>query len=143
MLVPRRASLLAVVFGCVGILALGSLRLDAQEPPGEKVTTAKKASDPRRQVPRFFGQIGLSQDQKEDIYKVRFRYFEKIAALQKQIDELKADEMKELESKITESQKQLLDSRRRASVESKKAKSAAKGEGTQAAKTAEPAKNER
>ncbi len=143
MLAGRRVSLIAVLLGCSGILAVGSLRLDAQEPSGGKPVAAKKAYDPSRRVPDFFGQIGLSQDQKEDIYKIRAKHLEKIVALQKQIDEIKAEEMKECEAKLSDSQKLLLNARRRAVAEAKKAQTAAKAEAASASKTAEPAKNEK
>lgn len=141
MLVSRRACLLAVLIGGVGVVVPS--RLDAQEPSGGKPAAAKKASDPSRRVPAFFGQIGLSQDQKEDIYKIRAKHLEKIAALQKQIDEIKAEEMKECESKLSESQKLLLDARRHAAAEAKKAKAAAKVEAEPIAKSAAPANREK
>jgi hypothetical protein len=144
MFVGRRDSLLAVLIGCAGILALGSLRLDAQEPSGAKAEVAKKVYDASRRVPVFFAQIGLSKEQKEEIYKIRSKYLDKIAALEKQIDEVKAEEMRECESKLSASQKQLLDARRRASAELKKARAAAKSEpAPPAAKSDSPPKTEK
>jgi hypothetical protein len=144
MLVRRRASLLAVLLGCSGMLVLGSLRLDAQEPSAEKSVAEKKSSDrSRRVVPDFFGQIGLSQDQKEEIYKIRAKHVERIAALQKQIDDIKAEEMKECEAKLSESQKLLLEVRRRASAEAKKAAAAEKIESRAVPKSGATAKSDK
>jgi hypothetical protein len=143
MLESHRARLLALMIVGVGTVMLASVRVEAQEPPAVKPAAAKKTFDPSRRVPAFFGQIGLSQDQKEEIYKVRARHLEKIAALQKQIDEIKAEEMKECESRLSESQKVLLEARRRAAAEAKKAKAALKVDPKTTANTATPAKSEK
>ena len=143
MLMSRRACLLAVMIGSASIVVLASVRLDAQEPSGGQSVVAKKAYDPSRRVPAFFGQIGLSQDQKEEIYKTRAKYLEKIAILQKQIDEIKVEEMKECESKLSESQKLLLNVRRRAAAEAKQAKAAVRAEAQPIAKTPTTPKSEK
>ena len=118
-----------MMLGALGLVSLGTLRLAAQVPAKERAdepsksatTTAKKAVDVSRRVPPFFGQIGLSPDQKEEIYKIRAKHQEKIDALEKQMVAIRTEMMTECESKLTESQKQSLENRR-ASVESKKAK---------------------
>lgn len=117
-----------MIIGVVGVFSLSTLRLAAQEPTKGKADElakpiqTKKANDPSRRVPPFFGQIGLSPDQKEEIYKIRAKHQEKIDALEKQIDAIRGEMLTECESKLTESQKQALENRR-ASAQSKKAKS--------------------
>ncbi len=116
---------LTMILGVSGVVSLGAFRLAAQEPAkaddAAKPAAAKKAVDPSRRVPPFFGQIGLSPEQKEEIYKVRGKHQEKIDALEKQIATIRGEMMAECESKLTDTQKQALESRR-ASAESKKAK---------------------
>ena len=119
-----------MILGMLGAVVLGSLRLDAQEPSkskseeSPKPAQVKKVSDPTRRVPPFFGQIGLSPDQKEEIYKVRAKHQEKIETLEKQIAAVRAEMLVECESKLTEVQKKSLVDRR-TTAEAKKAKSAA------------------
>ena len=121
---------LTMILGVAGVVSLGAFRLAAQGPSKAKAddtsksTAAKKAVDPSRRVPPFFGQIGLSPEQKEEIYKVRGKHQEKIEALEKQIATIRGEMMAECESKLTDTQKQALESRR-TSVESKKAKASA------------------
>ncbi len=127
---------LTMILGVAGVVSLGAFRLAAQEPAkanakadakaddASKSAAAKKAIDPSRRVPPFFGQIGLSPEQKEEIYKVRGKHQEKIDSLEKQIAAVRGEMMAECESKLTDTQKQALESRR-ASADSKKAKASA------------------
>ncbi len=62
-----------------------------------------------RRVPPFFGQIGLIPQQREQIYTIRGEYDQKIADLERQLDELKVREILSCEGVLTPAQKQLLD----------------------------------
>lgn len=112
-LVARRATLIS--------LAAATL-LHAQEPsetthPSKADTPAVgRRNDPARRVPDFFGQIGLTPEQREAIYKIRARHQAKIAELEKQIAEIQAQEVNECEGMLTEAQKQLLAQRRKAAA---------------------------
>lgn len=72
----------------------------------EKETTKR---DPARRVPRHFGKVGLTSDQKERIYRIQAKHHEKIAELQKQLDQLRAEMNSECEAVLTPEQKKLLE----------------------------------
>jgi hypothetical protein len=120
---------LALTLGFASVMTFGSLRLVAQEPPAGKADdatkpAAKRVSDPSRRVPNFFGQLGLTTEQREEIYRIRGKHQQKIAELEKQIAEMRAAMLTECEGVLTETQKQLLNARRRAAAEKKTAKAA-------------------
>lgn len=116
----------------VTVLMLGTWPLPAQEPArGKAVEKAdapavKRNYDPARRVPDYFGQIGLTNEQRETIYKIRGKHQQQINELEKQIEALQAQMLKECESVLTDAQKQILEHRRRAAAEGKKAPEAAK-----------------
>jgi hypothetical protein len=120
----RRAAVLAVSAATMITLA-GGLPLAAQEPgttqPDTKTKTksAKRSYDPARRVPNLFGQLGLSDVQKESIYKIQGKHMPKIDALEKQLDDLRAQMLKECESVLTGPQKQMLVERRSGAAEAR------------------------
>jgi hypothetical protein len=113
----RRLVAVAVSAGAMTLL-FSSLPLGAQEPkvpPSETKTTpapAKRSFDPARRVPTYFGQLGLTNEQRESIYKVQGKHLPKIEALEKQITEIRAQNLTECEGILSASQKQLLDQKR-------------------------------
>jgi hypothetical protein len=130
---PLRSRKLPWVLGFAAIVALGALPLGAQEPkkadskPADAPPPAavKKAFDPARRVPDFFGQVGLTQDQREEIYKIRSKHLQKLGELEKQIAQVRAEMLQECEKLLSDTQKQMLESRRRAVAEKKKARTPA------------------
>jgi hypothetical protein len=112
------------VASLAAVALLGSLPLIAQEPApaksAEKTAPASKKSDPTRRVPSYFGQVGLSTEQRESIYKIRGKHQPRIQELQKQIDSLRAEELRECETVLTDSQKQQLQQFRAAAAAKKK-----------------------
>ena len=122
-----------VCFWAVGVVlaSVVGLPLAAQEPSGvrpadpTKAPASKKVADASRRVPPFFGQIGLTPEQKEEIYKVRGKRQSQIESLHKQIAQLQSETLAECESLLSDSQKSLLTLRRDASARSKKSKAAA------------------
>lgn len=70
---------------------------------------------PYRRVPSQFGKVGLSNQQKEDIYIIRSRYQSEITELKARIESLARQEMTECEAILTEAQRKLLDQIRAAS----------------------------
>src|SRR4051812_17948820 len=112
-------------FGFV-LASVIALPLAAQEPSKGKSTDPqkppieKKVFDASRRVPSHFGQIGLTPEQKEEIYKIRGKHQSQIESLQKQIAQLQGEMMTECESILSESQKQLLSLRRDASARARK-----------------------
>ena len=117
------------VLGGAMMVALVAWPLGAQEPkktdakPADQAApTARKASDPAQRAPRFFGQIGLSADQREEIHKIQSKHLQRIGDLQKQIAQIRAEMLAECEKVLNDTQKQLLESRRQAAAEKKKAR---------------------
>ena len=75
----------------------------------EKATPAKVASKPRGRLPQYYGQVGLSDKQRQQIYDVQATYKKQIDELQKQIDALKVKEDAEIVAVLTPEQKKNLD----------------------------------
>ncbi len=103
--------------------------IEAQEPaaakPVEKPTEPipKKKQDRSRHVPPYFGQIGLTTEQKATIYSIQGKQFEKIEALERQIATEKAEMLAQCEATLNETQQKLLDNLRRAAAEPSTTKS--------------------
>ncbi len=55
-------------------------------------------------LPKFYKSLGLTDDQKQTIYKVQTSYNAKIDALQKQVKDLRAEEAAAIEKTLTKSQ---------------------------------------
>ena len=101
-----------LVAGIVPIFAQEPKPETPQPPASTSAAVSKRTVDPNRRVPDYFGQIGLTPEQKEAIYKIRAKHAEKIDALKKQIAEAQAAMLAECESQLTDSQKKQLEFRR-------------------------------
>ncbi len=112
------------------LMLSGGLPLSAQEPTSTKseskvkTKTGRRAFDPTRRVPMYFGQLGLTDEQKESIYAIQAKQMPKIESLQRQIEDLRAQMLQDCEASLTPAQKQLLDQRRVGGAESRSKKSA-------------------
>lgn len=105
----------------------------AQTPSQEKsAPIPKKKYDPSRRVPPYFGQIALSGEQRESIYKIRKTHIDKIEALKKEITKLETEMLTECEGVLTDTQKKLLENLRRSGTGA--------GAASTNTKTAEPTK---
>tara|TARA_R110002072_G_scaffold303141_1_gene495751 strand:+ start:83438 stop:83821 length:384 start_codon:yes stop_codon:yes gene_type:complete len=82
---------------------------EAATKDAEKATPAKVASKPRGRLPQYYGQVGLSNKQRQQIYDVQANYKKQIDELQKQIDALKVKEDTEIVAVLTPEQKKNLD----------------------------------
>jgi hypothetical protein len=58
----------------------------------------------RGQLPAYFGKLGLRDDQRQQIYKLRAGYKVKVDDLRRQIEKLKAEEKVALEKVLTAEQ---------------------------------------
>ena len=120
-----------MALGLAVVSSLAAYPLVAQEPgaakqeKGAAPATSKPANDPARRVPDFFGQIALTQQQREDVYSIRAKHQKKITELEKQIAQIRAEMLTECESVLTNTQKTLLTDLRKASAEAKAARKAA------------------
>jgi hypothetical protein len=59
-------------------------------------------------LPANWGRIGLSDEQKQQIFKIQANYDDKVRPLEKQIRELKAKEKQAMEAVLNDEQKKLL-----------------------------------
>jgi hypothetical protein len=130
MTVRSRIVSLVLGLGVSAGSALAALPLLAQEPAAGKAApapapAAKRPFDPSRRVPDFFGQIGLSAEQREQIYKIRARHQPKIDELRQQIEQIQNQMLSECEALLTDTQKQMLTQRRTASPRARRARPAA------------------
>jgi Spy/CpxP family protein refolding chaperone len=120
---PRR---LCTALAAASFVALGLMPLLAQEPKGptapDSVARGNGNGNGRR-VPPYFGQLGLTPEQKEKIYKIQGDSQAKVDALQRQIDEVKAKALTDSEAVLTPEQKKLLEHRRDAARSAKPAPS--------------------
>lgn len=92
----------------------------------------KPAATQRRQpagrLPNYYGQLGLSNEQRLKVYAVQAKYAEEIQALRKQIAELEAKRDGEIDALCTETQKTQLGELRekaRTAMEERRARVAA------------------
>jgi len=91
-----------------------SNKADAPAPtPPESSTTTKATGktappDVTHRVPSGYSKLGLSDQQKERLYKIQAEYYPKIQALEKQVAALRDRREKEFESVLTAQQKRLL-----------------------------------
>jgi len=124
MMLCRRFAVVAVTAAVLTVVSSG-LPLIAQEPgasttePRTKGKTGKRSFDPSRRVPMYFGQLGLTETQREAIYQIQGKHMPKIEALEKQIEDLRAQMVHECEGVLTAPQKQILEHRRGGAAETK------------------------
>src|SRR3954453_5661395 len=103
----------AVVLTALAVAMMGGLPLVAQEPAAPKTTTpARTKQDPSHRVPSYFGQVGLTAEQRAKIYGIQEKHAERIEALEKQIAEERARMLAECEGVLTDVQKKLVENLR-------------------------------
>ncbi|WP_169973524.1 hypothetical protein [Tautonia rosea] len=124
-----RPNITTFSLACAVVLVAATSRAqdDEPKPPTPVSPTAPAATDaqpspiapktypPYRRVPSNFGKVGLSNQQREDIYIIRSRYQSEITELKARIEELSRKEMDECETILTEAQRKLLNQIRAAS----------------------------
>jgi hypothetical protein len=94
----------SIVFGMVAVVLLGGLLLAQEKKPDDKKdppTTTRV----RGQLKPGWRQLGLSDEQKNAVYKVQTEYGAKIDALEAQIKELKQKQEQEEFKALTDAQK--------------------------------------
>jgi hypothetical protein len=116
MIPALRRAIAVVVSASAMTIFSGGWPLVAQESGKAKVETkakaGKRAVDPARRVPNYFGQLGLSEAQRESIYKIQSKHQPRIDALEKQIEEIRVQSLDECEAVLTDAQKKMLAERR-------------------------------
>lgn len=66
------------------------------------------AAKPRGRLPKYFGKVGVSATQKQRIYSIQAMYRKRIEALNRQLEDLRSRERKEVLEALTPLQKQRL-----------------------------------
>jgi hypothetical protein len=122
-LFDRRLVAIAVSASALTVLSSG-FRLGAQETSTSRLQKAKTAAtkkDPTHRVPSYFGQLGLSDTQRESIYKVQAKHQPKIDDLEKQLEDARASLIRDCEKVLTTPQKTALEKLRRDAAQKRKA----------------------
>jgi Spy/CpxP family protein refolding chaperone len=95
---------LSVAASCA-VVAIALLVTDRGLSQGDKKDPAPKA---KGQLPTYWKNLGLTDDQKQKVYATRASYGGKIEALTQQVKELKSKEKADLEKILTDDQKAAL-----------------------------------
>ena len=97
------AALVGLAIGTQGALDLSY----AQEKTDASTPAAKKTS--LRRLPNYFGQVGLSGTQKDEVYKIQETAGEQIAVLRAQIETLEKKRDDDIRAVLTDEQKKKVD----------------------------------
>ena len=88
----------------------------------KSTSTGKVAPpDPTHRVPAGFSKLGLTDQQKDEIYAIQGKYYPQIQGLEKQVDALRVKREGEIEKVLTPKQRQLLDQQKKAAADARKA----------------------
>jgi Spy/CpxP family protein refolding chaperone len=94
----RIVAAFALLAGIAFVSFGGLMSQEKKDPPKTKGT-----------LPRNWGKLELSADQKQAIYKVKVKYKEELQKLKEKEDQLKADELREMVKLLTPQQKKKLE----------------------------------
>ncbi len=102
----RRTTITAFVLAAVALTSTGTTAQDAKkESPAKEPAVKLKGF-----LPMNWGRIGLSDDQKQEVYKIQAKYGDEIEKHEAKIRELKAARQKDMEKVLSaEQKKKLLD----------------------------------
>lgn len=75
--------------------------------PRKKADTGKAAEDYRR-VPQYFGQVNLTEDQRESIYAIREKYAKRQAQLEEELATIRDSVLRESEAVLNKEQRDRL-----------------------------------
>ena len=90
------------------LVAAVLLALVAQDKPTDKPADKPAVEKARGQLPQGWKQLGLTDQQKQEVYKIQTDYRKKRAGLEQQLKALKDEERKTLAGVLTEAQKKRL-----------------------------------
>ena len=90
------------------IRAVTLLARAAVNQPGAAQSKDPSARPRPRRLPSYYGQVGLSDPQRERIYRLQAAYADRIDELEKQLESLKAKRDQEIEAVLTPPQKERL-----------------------------------
>jgi hypothetical protein len=92
------------VWVCVAAIVAGGMltwQASAQETPAKPAAK----TDPRGPLPAQFGKLGISDEVKDELYKIHDEYDAQIQTLTAQIKKLQAEKTAKMEVKLTPAQK--------------------------------------
>ena len=146
MMLPRRSIAVVASAAVMTALVTGAYPLSAQESAASKSQATKTKSstkvetpvppdtskkttstgrvappDPTHRVPPGFSKLGLTDQQKEEIYTVQAKYYPQIQDLDKKLTALRDKRDAETEKVLTPKQRQLLEQQRKAAADARKA----------------------
>lgn len=98
----------AFVLACGLVVLSGGLNGQEAKKDDPK-STKKEEPKVKGQLPPNWGKIGLSDDQKKQVYKIQGKYAEEIDKLESKIKELKGTARKEMFEVLTADQKKRLE----------------------------------
>jgi Spy/CpxP family protein refolding chaperone len=101
----------AIILLC-GLFGLSGGSMVGQDAKKVEPKAVKKDDAPARvkgQLPQNWGKIGLSDDQRQQIYKIQGKYNREIDNLEAQIKEIKGTRDKEMKAVLTADQKKKLE----------------------------------
>ncbi|MBX9584238.1 MAG: hypothetical protein K2X87_28395 [Gemmataceae bacterium] len=99
------------MFALIGGLLVASGGLVGQDTKKDEPKAAKKdepAAKVKGTLPQNWGKIGLTDDQKQEVYKVQAKYNGEIEKLEAKIKDLKAAREKDMKAVLTADQKKAL-----------------------------------
>jgi hypothetical protein len=91
---------LCLLLGCLLLMSGGVVGQDKKDDPPGKL---------KGMLPQYWGKLGLSNEQKQNIYKVQNQYDGEIRKLEAKIAELKASRLKEMRAVLTADQRKKLE----------------------------------
>jgi hypothetical protein len=92
--------------GVLAVLLLCGGAASAQDKKaGGKKAADKKPAKARRVLPRYYKNLGLTDEQKQKVYGIQGKYKDRIAALNRQLKEIRAQQKAELETVLNAQQK--------------------------------------
>src|ERR1700722_10093670 len=90
---------------CLGSTVLALCLLAASSLVGDdKKTDAKDEPKAKGVLPKYYKSLGLTDEQKQSVYKVQAKFNGEIEKLQKKIDDLKNERNTEVEKVLTKTQ---------------------------------------
>jgi flagellar motility protein MotE (MotC chaperone) len=95
--------------GVVTCLVLGGAIGQEKGDKTEKTKKEEPNVKARGQLPQYWGQLGLTDTQKQDVYKVQAKYNEQIEKLEAKIAELKSSMTSDRSKILTTEQKKRLE----------------------------------
>jgi len=121
---PGDFSMRYVASAIVLSLLLGSVASAAAQDKGKSGSSSSKdkESKARGVLPQNYRQLGLSEEQRQTIYKIQNEYSDKIDDLQKKIDDMKAERNAKYLKALTKAQRDRLEEIRKGAEKEEKDK---------------------